>query len=66
MTKHVYMLGVYDPHFKIFRYAIGSFLINWAPKKFLPPNTTRFAVKIFPPKNLMYIFKKVVFFLFPL
>jgi hypothetical protein len=29
-------------------------------KKSLPLNTTRFAVKIFPPKNLVYIFKKVL------
>ena len=63
MTKHGYILGVYDPHFKIFRYASGSFLVNWAPNKFLPLNTTRLAVKIFPPKNLVYIFKKVMFFL---
>ena len=58
MTKHVYILGVYDPHFKIFRYAS-------APNKFLPLNTTRLAVKIFPPKNLVYIFKKVVFLFLP-
>ena len=51
MTKHVHML---------FNYASGSYHVNWAPKEFLPLNTTRLAVKIFPPKNLYY-FKKVCF-----
>jgi hypothetical protein len=59
------MLGVHHPHFRIFRYASGSFLVNWGPKKSLLL-TTRLAEKNFPPKNLIYYFKKVLFFFPPL
>ena len=49
------MLGVYDPHFKIFRYASGSFLVNWAQKKILATKYYALGSKHFPAKKLFKI-----------
>ena len=47
------MLGVYDPHFRIFRYENGSFLVNWAPKKVLATKYYALGSKNDPAKNFL-------------
>ena len=60
------MCGVYDPHIKIFRYASGSFLVNWAPKEILAFKYYALGSKNFPAKKLNILILKIyIFFPFP-